>query len=721
MTKAIEFKVDKEGIAHVVFDREGEKINKLSSQVLRDLEKIIDKARDNLKIRVLVFSSAKDGMFIAGADINEIKDIRNPKDAFAKVSQGQSIFNKIEDLPFPTIALINGPCVGGGLEMSLACDYRIATDHKKTQLGLPEVGIGIIPGFGGTQRLPRLVALPQALSIILSGKSIDAKKAYKIGLVDEIFREEFKEKSLQDFIQAITQDANFNKYLIKRNQIRKSKKIFEKILLGKYVIYYLAKKDLMKRTKGQYPAPLAALKVVKKTYGCVCRKRGLRIEAKYFSKVAVGDISKNLIDLFFISNELKKDSGVAKNVKAAEIHKAGIIGAGVMGGGIAWLFSNYNISVRMKDISNQAIALGFKQIYKIYDQLKKIRKYDDNQVNIKIDSVTSSLDYDGFGDMDIVVEAIIEDIKIKQNTLAELEKHVREDTIIASNTSSLPISQIAQALKNPQRFVGMHFFNPVNRMPLVEVIRGDKTSPKTVATIVELSKKMGKTPIVVKDVPGFLVNRILIPYANEAGFLVEEGANIQTVDNLILDFGMPMGPFTLADTVGIDVGYKVMKILENGYGERMKTSNLLEQMYNDKEIRGIKTGQGFFMYDAKGEKTAINPKVTKFIEDNGIKKHHFTREDIVDRCIFIMINEAAKCLEENVVKDAANLDMAMITGTGFPPFRGGLLKYADSVGIKNLVARLKKLQEKYGERFTPSNLLVKMAKNNQSFYDNIRN
>ncbi len=717
MTNSLKLKIDKNGIANVVFDLKGEKVNKLSAKVLLELEKLLFEAKTNDKIKVLIFSSNKKNIFIAGADINEIKDIKGKSEAAEKSSFGQEILNRIEDLPFPTIAFINGACVGGGLEFALACRYRIVASNDKTKLGLPEVSLGIIPGFGGTWRLPKLVGLKHSLAMILSGKPINAKKSYKIGLADDMVREEFSSKFLNDFIELILLKPKDNKYLLKRNKSRRSRFTKETLLLGKYFIYRYVKKDLIKKTKGHYPAVLSALEVIEETYDFNDdqRDKGLKLEAKYFSKLAVSDISKNLIDLFFISEEIKKDSGANKDVEAYQVQEAGLVGAGIMGGGIAWLFSNYNISIRMKDISNQAIALGFKQVDKVYNQLKKIRKYNDNEINLRVNNISSTLKYEGFNSSDIVVEAIIEDIKIKKDTISELEKYISKNTIIASNTSSLSITKMAQSLKNPERFIGMHFFNPVNRMPLVEVIQGEKTSQEAVATVVALSKKLGKTPIVVKDVPGFLVNRILIPYINEAGFLIEEGADLKLVDDLIVDFGMPMGPFTLADTVGIDVGYKVAKILEEGYGNRMKVCELLEEISLDKNLLGKKSDEGFFMYD-KGKQMEVNSKITKIISNNGLTKLEFFEEDVIDRCIFIMINEAAKCLEEKVVKNPRYLDMAMIMGTGFPPFRGGLLKYANNLGIKKVVSRMKNLNKTYGKRFQPSALLLSMEKEGKSFY-----
>jgi 3-hydroxyacyl-CoA dehydrogenase / enoyl-CoA hydratase / 3-hydroxybutyryl-CoA epimerase len=723
MSNFFDFKIDKNGIARLTFDQKDEKVNKLSSKALSELSKTLKEASINKNIQILVFDSKKENIFIAGADINEIKDISNEEDALKKVSQGQNILNQIANLSFPTISFINGACLGGGLELALACTYRIATDNPKTKLGLPEVNLGIIPGFGGTQRLPKLVGLQHSLTMILSGKAIDYKKAYKIGLADEITKEEFGKECLDKFIEKILSQPKRNLYLLKRQNNKRSRFTKETILMGKFFIYKIARKNLIAKTRSHYPAPLAALKVIEESYDLADDKilKGLEIEAQYFSKLASKEVAKNLISLFFASEEVKKFKPDINKAEITKVKNTSLIGAGIMGGGIAWLFSNYNIPIRMKDISNQGIALGFKQIHKIYSQLKKIRKYNDNEINLKINNITATLDYSGFKNSDLIIEAIIEDINIKKSTLKELENHISKDAIIASNTSSLSITKMAESLKNPERFIGMHFFNPVNRMPLVEVITGEKTSKKAIATIVELSKKLGKTPIIVKDVPGFLVNRILIPYINEAGLLIEEGANLELVDELIFDFGMPMGPFTLADAVGIDVGYKVAKILEEGYGNRMKVCDLLAEIYENKEMWGKKTGKGFFNYDKKGKKTTINKDVTEIISNSALKKSKFFEEDVIDRCIFIMINEAARCLEEKVVKNAKFLDIAMIMGTGFPPFRGGLLKYADNIGIKKILSRMRKLNKLYGKRFEPANLLVKLSKENKNFYENTRN
>ncbi len=707
---SISLKIEANGVANLIFDLPNEKVNKLSELVLTELEKNLDEISKNKSIKILVISSAKKGNFIAGADINEIKSITDEKDAYKKVAQGQNIITKLDELKIPKIAVIGGSCLGGGLELALACDYRLATSNPKTSLGLPEVNLGIIPGFGGTQRLPKIIGLQQSLAIILAGKSINAKKALKIGLVSAVINENFLKEGVGDFV---------NKVLAGKVEPKSKKPTFEKIPFVKALIINFAFNSLVKKTKGKYPAPHYALEVIRRTYCKKSLKKGLAIELEAFCELAVGEVCKNMIELFFTNEALKKDDGLnGKKVDILEVKKTAVLGAGIMGGGIAWLFAKNDIDVRIKDISQKAIAIGFAQISKIFLQLKKIRKLTSYEISLKTSMVTSTTDYSGFKDRDLVVEAVVEDMKIKKTIFAELENKIDDKAIIASNTSSLSISQMASALKKPQRFVGMHFFNPVNRMPLVEVIKGEKTDDQTIASTVALAKKMGKTPIVVKDVAGFLVNRILLPYLNESSYILQEGGDIEEIDKIINDFGMPMGPFVLADVVGIDVGVKVAKSLEEAYGKRMQVSEILTEIYNNhKSLLGKKSNIGFYKY---GRVTEVNPSINKIVNEvakkNKIKEIKLKNDEIIDRCMLTMVNEAAKCLEEKVVKNASYLDMAMIMGAGFPAFRGGVLRYAQNRGLKEVVARLEEFNKKYGARFEVSKLLIEMAKKDQKFY-----
>jgi 3-hydroxyacyl-CoA dehydrogenase/enoyl-CoA hydratase/3-hydroxybutyryl-CoA epimerase len=714
MTNAINLTI-KNNIANLVFNLPNEKVNKLSAPVMQELDGKLEEIKNNQEIKILTISSAKKDIFIAGADINEIKDLTDKKDARAKVSYGQEIMNKIEELKIPTIAVINGACLGGGLELALACTYRLAITSGKTQIGLPEVNLGIIPGFGGTQRLPKLIGLANSLKIILSGKAVDARKAYKMGIVDDLCNEEFLEDKLNEFLSKILKDQKNNQYLSKRKSLKKSLFIKEQLLFAKYLITYLAQKDLFEKTKGNYPAPFYALEVIKKTYPN-SSKKGYEIELDYFCELCTSQVSKNLIDIFFTSESLKKNN--FENLEIKEINAAATLGAGIMGGGIAWLFANKNLSVRIKDISQNAVALGFNQVLKIFNQLKKIRKLTQSEIDLKMSKITSSLDYSGFENVDIVVEAVVENMAIKKNILAEVETKLKKDALIVSNTSSLSITEMAEALQNPERFAGMHFFNPVNRMPLVEVIYGPKTSRETIASVVALSKKLGKTPIAVKDVAGFLVNRILLTSMNEAAYLLQDGAYIGEIDAALEEFGMPMGPFILSDVVGIDVGVKVAQSLHQAYGERMKVAEILTEIYvNHKELLGKKANKGFYIH---ARKKSVNNEIYTILKEvqnkHKISTKTVSKEEIVNRCILTMVNEAAKCLEEGVVENANELDMAMIMGAGFPPFRGGLLKYADNIGADKIVAILKEFKD-CGSRFEIANLLQEKAKNGEKFYN----
>ena len=713
--KTLKLEIDNSGVANLILDLPGEKVNKLSRPVLEELENILKVIDSDKSIKVLLITSNKKDIFIAGADINEIKDIVDEKDGREKVKKGQDILSKIADLKIPTIAVIDGACMGGGTELALACTYRIAVANKKTNLGLPEVNLGIIPGFGGTQRLPALIGLPNALKIILSGKAIDYKKAYKIGLIDLIVRKEFLENSLNEFVTEILKKNN--RVERKQKSLKRKRYIFEVMLFGKSIIYYLAKKDLFQKTKGFYVAPFYALEVIKKTYGTSNLSKGLKIELDAFCELVVSDISKNLIELFFIGEEIKKDNGIGGQAKKVEIKETAVLGAGIMGGGIAWSLANADINVRMKDIASESIAIGYQQILKIFKQLKKIRKITQNQINMKMARVSSSTDYSGFQNLDLIIEAAPENIILKKNILSELEHKIKDDAIIASNTSSLSIDAMSHALKEPKRFVGMHFFNPVNRMPLVEIIKGQKTSDEALATVVDLAKNLKKTPIVVKDVSGFLVNRILLPFMNEAAYLLQDGADIKKIDEVIERFGMPMGPFSLADIVGIDVGVKVANSLYESYGTRMKVASTLDKML-DKHPNslGKKSNKGFYNYPRKDINSDVFIILSEVRKAEKIQTSHIDNNVIIDRCILTMLNEAAKCLEEGVVKNARYLDMAMIMGTGFPAFRGGILRYADSRGIKNVVQRLEELNKNFDDRFEVSKLLTEMAKNNKTFY-----
>ncbi|MDZ7818521.1 MAG: 3-hydroxyacyl-CoA dehydrogenase NAD-binding domain-containing protein [Aliarcobacter sp.] len=685
----------KQNIATLTFDLENEKINKLSFEILKEFKETLDLVENDSSIKALVIDSAKKNIFIAGADIKEIEKLKDEKEVYEALMEVHEIFNKLENLTIPTIAYINGACMGGGLELALACKYRVLSTNEKTKLAFPEIKLGIFPGFAGTIRAPKLIGLVNALDLILTGKTIDAKKAYKIGLADMIFDDAQKEFMLEGFIK---------KAIYGTVKKRVGFHILNYAPLNE-IVFNKALKGLEAKVNKDFKAPYVALEVIKSTINKELED-AIKIEAKEFSKLAITKESKNMIKLFFLFEKLNKNYTKTLN----PISNAIILGNGVMGKGIIWLFSKYlkDVRIKIRDIS-QANEI-IKDVSKIYDYLVKTRKMTKNQVDFKLNKISYTDKFNGFKNFDFIIEAIVEDENIKKQTYTEIENVANTNTIIATNTSSISIEKLSTEVKNKENFLGVHFFNPVNLMPLVEVIPNSSTSKETINKVFELLISCGKTPILVGDCAGFIVNRILLPYMNEAAFILEEqGSKIEKIDELIKDFGMPMGPFTLADTVGVDIGYKVATILNEAYGSRMPIASIIEKMYNAK-LLGLKTKAGFYEY--AGRDKYVNSHVTSMLENNN---KIIEDEEIVQRCIYIMINEASRCLEENIVTDASIIDFAMITGTGFPAYKGGLLSYANEIGLRNILESLKEFEKKYGSRFTPSNLLIKLVEECEDF------
>jgi 3-hydroxyacyl-CoA dehydrogenase/enoyl-CoA hydratase/3-hydroxybutyryl-CoA epimerase len=543
-------------------------------------------------------------------------------------------------------------------------------------------------------RAPKLIGLVNALDLILTGKTIDAKKAYKIGLADMIFDDAQKEFMLEGFIKKAI-------YGILKKRV--GFHILNYAPLNE-IIFNKALKGLEAKVNKDFKAPYKALEVIKATINKELED-AIKIEAREFAKLAVSKESKNMIKLFFLFEKLNKNYTKTSN----PISNAIVLGNGVMGKGIIWLFSKYldDVRIKIRDIS-QANEI-IKDVSKIYDYLVKTRKMTKNQAEFKLNKISYTQDFIGFKNFDFIIEAIVEDENIKKQTYKEIENVANENTIIATNTSSISIEKLSSEVKNKENFLGVHFFNPVNLMPLVEVIPNSNTSKETINKVFELLISCGKTPILVGDCAGFIVNRILLPYMNEAAFILEQGSKIEKIDNVIKDFGMPMGPFTLADTVGVDIGYKVATILNESYGSRMPIASIIEKMYNAK-LLGKKTKAGFYEY--AGRDTYPNSHVTSMLENNN---KIIEDDEIVQRCIYIMINEASRCLEENIVTDASIIDFAMISGTGFPAYKGGLLSYANEIGLKNILESLRKFEKEFGSRFTPSNLLVKLVEEYEDF------
>jgi len=726
---AFEFRVTTEGIGVLTFDLPGQKVNKFSRVVMAELSNVVRDLAQRGGIRALVIRSAKPGIFIAGADLDEFLLIRSVEEAADAARGGQRVFDAIEALPFPTVAAIGGSCVGGGCELALACDIRIAADTDKVRIGLPETKLGIFPGWGGTHRLTRLAGLRAALDVILAGKELVPKKARAIGLVDEVVPAAILDsRALEVAAEAAKRG--------KKPVVRRSRGLLASILdgtpAGRALVFSLAKKAVRKTTGGHYPGPLIALESMR--FGLA---RGMAAgqarDSVELGRLATSEVARNLIDLWFWSDRARKESGLpaGRSAEPLDAETIGVLGAGVMGGGIAQLAADKGygpgkagakkgsastVRVRMKDVAPEALARGMGAAKKIWVDSVKKKRLAIRELPFRLATISPTLDWSGFDACDVTVEAVVEKLAIKQAVLAEWERVARPDAIFASNTSTLPITDIAKLAARPERAIGMHFFNPVHRMPLVEVIRGEKTDDRTTVTIVELAKSWGKTPVVVADRPGFLVNRILAAYLNEAVLMVEEGISPGLVDRAGFEFGLPMGPLTLLDEVGIDVGAKAGAILLEAFGSRMKAARGIEAMAAAGRL-GKKVQKGFFRYSA-GRRAGFDSEAIALVRGgaaaNGAGS---TLELVTDRLILPMVKEAAICLDEGVVVSPEKLDLAMIFGIGFPPFRGGICKYADARGEAECVQAMEKLASSCGPRFDPPAALVSMAKSGARYYD----
>jgi 3-hydroxyacyl-CoA dehydrogenase/enoyl-CoA hydratase/3-hydroxybutyryl-CoA epimerase len=703
---AFSYEVNKDGIAILTFDLPGEKINKLTMPVMEELDRILGELAAKKDIKSLVFRSGKKESFIVGADIAEIKAITDPGTGERLALRGQAILNKLENLPFPTVAAIHGPCMGGGMELALACTYRVISNDQRTSLALPEVRFGIIPGFGGTQRLPCLVGLTNALDMTLTGKSIYPKKARSIGIADKVtYKETLLTVAVATAMKAIGKP--------RPAKVRASRSFVTKLIEGnpltRLLIYRMAKKNVLREMRGNYSAPLAALESIR--YGLSHRKEaGYVNEAKLIGRLAPMEESKNLISVFYLNEMLKRDP----RPSSYKILQTGVIGAGVMGGGIAQLFAEKGIGVRIKDINTKAVGAGLKEAWNIFDKRRQKGILTAIQARDGFDRITGATDYSGFAELDFAIEAVVEDMDIKKSVLRDFEATARERAIFASNTSSLSITELATASRRPEFIIGMHFFNPVEKMPLVEVVRGKKTSEEAVSAIATLSRMLGKLPVVVNDGPGFLVNRILMPYLNDAVEMLGKGGTIEEIDRALLEFGMPMGAFILLDEIGIDIANKVAEILYRGLGERVKPSGLLATLYKE-GYYGKKNGRGFYRYQG-GKRGGPDNSLYSKISTGSRGKEKISHEEVVDRAVLLMVKEAALCLEDMIIDRPEHLDAALIFGIGFPAFRGGLLKYADKIGAKIIVEKLAEYTQKYGVRFAPPKSLMEMANGGKRFY-----
>ena len=704
------------GILVVTLDQPGDSVNKVDRALGEELERVLETIEHDRTIYAAVLTSGKPDIFIAGADIEQFLSFRSEKDAEATSRYGQRIVGMIERSRVPIVAAIHGACLGGGLEVALACAYRICTDHPKTQLGLPEVQLGVIPGMGGTQRLPRLIGTRNALEMILTGKNIRAKKALQMGLVDEMVHPsillEVAVRRAQELLDRVLKPKRGAKGL--------AAAALDGNPMGRALVFRKARDGVVEKTQGNYPAPLAAIDVVR--YGLSHGlEKGLAEEARVFGQMAVTPESRELVFLFFATTSLKKDMGVANPVpKAQPVHKLAILGAGFMGAGIASIAVQQGTLVSFKDNDAGRVGKGLAAVREVLNERLERRHITRPEFDDLMSLVGGTYDYSGFGDVDLAIEAVFEDVGVKHKVLQVVEQLIPPTAVIASNTSTIPIEKIAAGLQRPERVLGMHFFSPVHKMPLLEVVVTPETSKDATVTAVAYGRKLGKTVIVVNDGPGFYTTRILSAYMNEAGRLLDAGVPVDVVDRALVHFGFPVGPITLMDEVGLDIAGKVGLVMAESFGARMMPGEGVRRVVESGRT-GRKGRSGFYLYDDEGKKGGVDATVQALIRGDAAPPPAdapaaLEEGDIVDRCVLAMVNEAARCLEEGILRSPRDGDIGAVFGLGFPPFRGGPFRYVDSLGADEVVSRLDTLDGRHGDRFKPSDLLVSMARAHKRFY-----
>ncbi|ARD43559.1 fatty acid oxidation complex subunit alpha FadJ [Colwellia sp. PAMC 21821] len=693
------------GIAHLIMDVKGESMNTLKAEFADEIAEILKEIREDKSIIGLVLASGKADSFVAGADVHMLANCTSASEATALSRQGQMIFDQLENLSIPVVAAIHGACLGGGLELAMACHARVCSDSPKTALGLPEVQLGLLPGGGGTQRLPKLVGIQKSLDMMLTGKQLRGIQALKAGLVNDVVPNSVLLKSAEQL-------ALSGKAKPKARKLSIMDKLLEGNGLGRSVLFNKATKMVLSQTKGNYPAPLKIIDCIR-TGVEQAPSKGYQVEADHFGQLVMSDVSAQLRQVFFATTDMKKEQGV-EGVAPEKITKAAVLGGGLMGGGIAFVTATKaKLPVRIKDISHQGISYALKYGYDLLNKKVKRRFMRHSEMQSQLALITGTTDYTGFNNVDIVVEAVFEDLTLKQNMVAEIESHCKESTIFASNTSSLPIGKIAEKALRPENVIGLHYFSPVDKMPLVEIIPNEKTSDQTISTTVAFAKQQGKTPIVVKDKAGFYVNRILAPYMNEAAILLLEGCSIEALDKAMVKFGFPVGPMQLLDEVGIDVGAKIGPILQADLGDRFAPPAAFSKLIDDGRL-GKKTKKGFYQYNTKSKKKVVDDSVYTLL---GLQVSNTKVTDAqAERCVYMMLNEAARCLDEGIIRNARDGDIGALFGIGFPPFLGGPFQYMDKIGAITVVSKLTQWQAEFGERFTPCDALVKMAEQSDSFY-----
>lgn len=703
MNLNIQREVSEAGIAILTFDRPDSTANIFDQRTLDELSQHLDFLESEKSLKGLIIRTAKSKIFIAGADLSGFTQEITAERIALLIEQGQKTFDRIARLPYPTVAAIHGAALGGGLEIALACDYRLASSDAVTKVGLPETTLGILPAWGGSARLPRLIGLPNALEVILNGRQYPAEQALRLGMIDSIVHRE----------QLTT--AAVNKIGQSDGKKRSSKThISNKPPLSR-VIRSQATKKALARTHGHYPAPIKALEVACASLD-LPHEESLANEKNKFVELALGETAQNLIGLFFLQERAKKlkvpkDLGTVEAAALKAVNRGLVVGAGLMGAGIAQWLSGRGIRVILKDVGPAPLGNGMQSIAKIYGEAVKRHLFSETDARNAFDRILPIYEDVPLRNLDLVIEAVVEKLDLKQQIFADLESKVPPDLVLASNTSALSIDAIASSLQHPERVVGIHFFNPVHRMQLIEIVRGTKTDAKTLNIAIQFAKQIGKLPVLVKDSPGFLVNRILLPYMVEAVRLFSEGYRIEKIDRVMVDFGMPMGPLRLTDEVGLDVAEHVAKELASRIKHLAPLNDTLGKMIA-KGWLGRKSGKGFYEY-ASGGDDKINAQLGDL---HPAEPTTINEGDLRDRLVLSMVNEAARTMEEKIVDSPEDVDFGMVMGTGWAPFRGGPLRFADHLGISTVVSRLNNLRDRIAPDFEPCPLLADMANRGTSFY-----
>lgn len=692
-----------DGIAIITLDVAGEPLNTLKAEFAPALHSLLDTLAAQHGLRGLVITSGKPDCFVAGADLTMLDSCADAAVAVELAQSAQQLFRRLETLKVPVVAAIDGVCLGGGLELALACHYRVCSDNPKTRLGLPEVQLGLLPGGGGTQRLPRLIGASKALPLLLTGRQLQSREALKLGLVDDAVAPPIL---LQAAIRLIGRGIPKERRRRRRSPLEW---LLEATHPGRQLLFARVRRQLLAKTGGHYPAPARIVDAVERGLG-VSNRDGFAFEAQTFGELVMTPESQALRQLFFAGNKLKKSPLV--DAKALPVSKVAVLGGGLMGAGIAWVTANQaQLPVRIKEINEQGAARALAYIWQRLQARIKKNRLSNGEADRLRSRISSSCNYQGFTGTELVIEAVFEQLDVKRQMVAEASAQWPQ-AIFASNTSSLPIAQIAAGAAQPERIIGLHYFSPVDKMPLVEVIPHAGTAPEVVATVVELARRQGKTPIVVGDSAGFYVNRILVPYLIEAGRLLAEGESIERVDRLLSGFGFPVGPFALIDEVGLDVASHITPVLVAAFGERFAAPELFTQQLASGR-KGRKTGAGFYLYPAKGSKRPDG----RLYKRLGLQpKGQLADETIINRPLLLMLNEAVRCLDEGVVACARDADLGAVFGIGFPPFIGGPLRELERRGLATVVAELDALAAQYGERFTPCDGLRQRAETGSLFY-----